>query len=60
MLMPGLVIEREVMIDAPVDVVWRTITEPEQISQWLAERAELELKPGERRLASRETPILSS
>ena len=26
-------IEREVEIDAPLDVVWRTITEPEQISQ---------------------------
>ncbi len=26
-------IERDVLIDAPVDVVWRTITEPDQISQ---------------------------
>ena len=40
-------IVREVEIDAPVDVVWRTITEPEQISQWFAERVvELELRPG--------------
>jgi uncharacterized protein YndB with AHSA1/START domain len=39
-------IEREVVIEAPVDVVWRTITEPDQISQWFAERVELELKPG--------------
>jgi uncharacterized protein YndB with AHSA1/START domain len=39
-------IEREVMIDAPVDVVWRTITEPDQISQWFADRAELDLRPG--------------
>jgi uncharacterized protein YndB with AHSA1/START domain len=39
-------IESEVMIDAPAEVVWRTITEPDQISQWFADRAELELKPG--------------
>ena len=28
--MPGLVIDREVLIEAPVEVVWRTITEPDQ------------------------------
>ena len=39
-------IEREVVIDAPVEVVWRTITEPDQITRWFAERAELELAPG--------------
>jgi uncharacterized protein YndB with AHSA1/START domain len=27
--MPDLTIEREIMIEAPVKVVWRTITEPE-------------------------------
>jgi uncharacterized protein YndB with AHSA1/START domain len=44
--MTGFTIEREVMIDAPVEVVWRTITEPDQITQWFAEKAELELAPG--------------
>jgi len=39
-------IEREVVIEAPVDVVWRTITEPDQITRWFADRVELELKPG--------------
>ena len=39
-------IERDVVIEAPVEVVWRTITEPEQISQWFADRVELEAKPG--------------
>ncbi|HSS11758.1 MAG TPA: SRPBCC domain-containing protein [Acidimicrobiales bacterium] len=39
-------IEREVVIDAPVDVVWRTITEPDQMTQWFADRVELEVKPG--------------
>jgi uncharacterized protein YndB with AHSA1/START domain len=29
--MPGLMIEREIAIEAPVEVVWRTITEPDQI-----------------------------
>ena len=41
-------IERDVEIEAPVDVVWRTITEPDQISRWFADRSELDLKPGGR------------
>jgi uncharacterized protein YndB with AHSA1/START domain len=32
-------IEREVLIEAPVEVVWRTITEPDQMSQWFADTA---------------------
>jgi uncharacterized protein YndB with AHSA1/START domain len=44
--MPGLAIEREVLIEAPVDVVWRTITEPDQISQWFADRVDLVIEPG--------------
>ena len=39
--MPGLAIEREVLIEAPVEVVWRTITDPGQMSQWFADRVEL-------------------
>ena len=39
-------IEREVVIEAPVEVVWATITEPDQISRWFADRVELEAKPG--------------
>src|SRR5246127_1344043 len=41
-------IEREIVIDAPIDVVWRTITEPDQISLWFADKVELEVKPGAR------------
>jgi uncharacterized protein YndB with AHSA1/START domain len=41
-------IERDVLIDAPVEVVWRTITEPDQISLWFADRVEVEIKPGAR------------
>jgi uncharacterized protein YndB with AHSA1/START domain len=48
MQMPGLVIEREVLIDAPAEVVWRTITEPDQVSQWFADRVDLVIEPGAR------------
>lgn len=44
--MAGLVIEREVLIEAPAEVVWRAITEPDQITQWFADRVELVLEPG--------------
>jgi uncharacterized protein YndB with AHSA1/START domain len=46
MLMPGLVIERDVLIEAPTDVVWRTITDPDQMSKWFADRVELAIEPG--------------
>lgn len=39
-------IEREILIDAPVDVVWAVVTEPEHISGWFSDRVELELRPG--------------
>ncbi len=44
--MTELTIEREIVIDAPVAVVWRTITEPDQIEQWFADRVELDLAVG--------------
>jgi uncharacterized protein YndB with AHSA1/START domain len=44
--MPDLTISREVLIEAPVDVVWRTITEPDQMSQWFADRVDLVIEPG--------------
>jgi uncharacterized protein YndB with AHSA1/START domain len=44
--MEGLAIEREIMIDAPADVVWRTITEPSQMSQWFADSVDLVIEPG--------------
>jgi uncharacterized protein YndB with AHSA1/START domain len=44
--MADLVIEREVLIEAPAEVVWRTITEPDQMSQWFADRVELVVAPG--------------
>jgi uncharacterized protein YndB with AHSA1/START domain len=44
--MPGLIIDREILIEAPVEVVWSTITEPDQITQWFADRVELVIEPG--------------
>ena len=44
--MPNLGIERDVLIEAPVDVVWRFVTEPDRISQWFADKVELVAEPG--------------
>src|SRR5205814_2755016 len=35
-------IEKEVVIEAPLEVVWRLVTDPEQIRQWFADEAEVE------------------
>jgi uncharacterized protein YndB with AHSA1/START domain len=45
---PEYRIEREVVIDAPVEVVWETITEPDQIILWFADKVDLEIKAGAR------------
>jgi len=39
-------IEKEILIDAPVDVVWRMVTEPDQMDRWLSERADFAPSPG--------------
>jgi uncharacterized protein YndB with AHSA1/START domain len=39
-------VEREIRIDAPIDVVWSVVTEPEQITQWFSDSADIELQPG--------------
>jgi uncharacterized protein YndB with AHSA1/START domain len=39
-------IERDVLIDAPVETVWSIVTEPEQIARWFADQAEVDLRPG--------------
>jgi uncharacterized protein YndB with AHSA1/START domain len=44
--MSNFTIERDIEIEAPVDVVWHTITEPEQIRTWLGDVVELEARPG--------------
>jgi uncharacterized protein YndB with AHSA1/START domain len=45
-LMADLVIEQEILIDAPVQVVWHTVTEPDQMTQWFADRVDLVVEPG--------------
>jgi uncharacterized protein YndB with AHSA1/START domain len=40
------VIEREILIEAPAEVVWRAITEPAQMSPWFADRVDLVVEPG--------------
>jgi uncharacterized protein YndB with AHSA1/START domain len=39
-------IEREVLIDAPLDVVWSVITEPEHVGRWFSDSASIDLRPG--------------
>jgi uncharacterized protein YndB with AHSA1/START domain len=39
-------IEREILIDAPVEVVWRVLTEPEHLQSWFSDAASLEPSAG--------------
>jgi uncharacterized protein YndB with AHSA1/START domain len=39
-------VEREILIDAPLDVVWSVITEPEHVAGWFSDAAEIDLRPG--------------
>ncbi len=39
-------VEREAMIDAPPDEVWRALTDDEVLSEWLAPDAEVDAVPG--------------
>jgi uncharacterized protein YndB with AHSA1/START domain len=39
-------IEREIRIEAPIDVVWSVVTEPDQISRWFAPEVQLDARPG--------------
>lgn len=39
-------IEKEILIEAPIDTVWRVLTEPDQITQWFSKEADLDGRPG--------------
>lgn len=39
-------IEREIQIDAPPEVVWSAITEPEHVARWFGDAATLDARPG--------------
>jgi uncharacterized protein YndB with AHSA1/START domain len=39
-------IEREIVIEAPVETVWSIVTEPQHIVRWFANQAVVDLRPG--------------
>lgn len=39
-------IEREIVVDAPVDRVWAVVTEPAHVARWFGSSAEIDLRPG--------------
>lgn len=39
-------ITRSVELDAPADEVWRALTEPELLGDWLGSQVELDVRPG--------------
>ena len=44
--MPADTVEREILIKATPEVVWGVITEPEQISRWFSDDADVEGRAG--------------
>ena len=41
-------VEREILINAPIEVVWAVITDPAHVSGWFGETAEIDLRPSGR------------
>jgi uncharacterized protein YndB with AHSA1/START domain len=39
-------IEREILIDAPLDVVWAIVTQPEHVGSWFSDSADIDLRAG--------------
>src|SRR5919201_5515635 len=39
-------ISREIVIDAPLEVVWAIVTDPRHIARWLSDEAVIDLRPG--------------
>ena len=39
-------IERDILIDAPVEVVWSVLTQPEHMNAWFTDAVELDARPG--------------
>ncbi|HMD56477.1 MAG TPA: SRPBCC family protein [Solirubrobacteraceae bacterium] len=38
-------IEREVLINAPVEIVWSIVSEPEHVARWLSDSAAIDARP---------------
>jgi uncharacterized protein YndB with AHSA1/START domain len=43
-----MMVEREVVFEAPADEVWAAITEPSELERWFANEVELDPEPGGR------------
>jgi uncharacterized protein YndB with AHSA1/START domain len=41
-------VEREIVLESPMDDVWTALTEPEQLEEWFANDVELDLREGGR------------
>lgn len=39
-------IEQEIVIEAPPEVVWELVTDPEHVGAWFGDAAEVDLRPG--------------
>jgi uncharacterized protein YndB with AHSA1/START domain len=39
-------IEQEIVIEAPLEVVWELVTDPRHVAAWFGEAAEIDLRPG--------------
>jgi len=39
-------IRREIMLDAPIEKVWLSLTDPSHLSRWFGDIAEVDLRPG--------------
>ena len=39
-------IEQEIVIDAPPEVVWELVTDPQHVGAWFGDAAEIDLRPG--------------
>lgn len=39
-------IEREILVEAPLDVVWAVVTQSEHVGRWFSDSAEIDLRPG--------------
>jgi uncharacterized protein YndB with AHSA1/START domain len=39
-------VSREMVIDAPPDVVWAIVTEPRHVARWFSDEAQIDLRPG--------------
>jgi uncharacterized protein YndB with AHSA1/START domain len=44
--MDDVSIARDVLIAAPIEIVWRMVSEPDQMTLWFADRVDLVIEPG--------------